>query len=160
MRHQIWLEIFCRICGKETKYWRKIDKCVCIELNDRQWLCYCVQLFDIPEFTCYRIDWSWELPSANDLKITTKSFDCVCVCVSFRLRLKPKCIQIARRVCVGWLIGTMALVVGIFAQLHVNWNVETHVLLVHHIHKVSQQQNKNNGRRMFFNIFFPLSEIY
>lgn len=84
----------------------------------------------------------------------------LCVCVSFRLRLKPKCIQIARRVCVGWLIGTMALVVGIFAQLHVNWNVETHVLLVHHIHKVSQQQNKNNGRRMFFNIFFPLSEIY
>lgn len=23
---------------------------------------HCVHLFDIPDFTCYRIDWSWELP--------------------------------------------------------------------------------------------------
>lgn len=85
---RIWLKIFW-ILEREKR--RK--KCVCIAR--------CVQLFDIPEFTCYRIDWSWELASQNDLKITSNGFG---VC----------CASDLVWVCVHWVFCVPN--VGIFAQ--------------------------------------------
>lgn len=132
-------------------------------LNDDGNGCCCVQLFNIPEFTCYRIDWSWELPSANDFcfytKIATQKNR---FCISFRLRFNWIAYKM-HDVCVGWLV----LVVGIFAQFHVNWNVETHVSLVHHNIQKFQSEKITKKKTLiitttgefFQQLLFSLSEI-